>query len=83
MPNDRLRDLVATEVRSVLARQRVSGSRLAAALGTSQPWVARRLNGEVAFDLDDLQRIAVALKVRLCDLIPADALSRFWPPEGS
>lgn len=56
-----LRELVAEDVRAELARRRLSGSALAVLLGQSQKWVSRRLSGEVAFDVDDLERIARAL----------------------
>ncbi len=41
-----------------MGRRRVTQTDLAAALGKSQPYVSRRLSGEVAFDTDDLFRLA-------------------------
>jgi transcriptional regulator with XRE-family HTH domain len=39
-------------------------------LEKEQTWVSRRLNGVVAFDLDDLERIARALDVPVAALLP-------------
>jgi transcriptional regulator with XRE-family HTH domain len=62
-PTPTLRSYVAEEVRVWLTRRRLSGVKLAAAIGRSQPYVSRRLNGETAFDVDDLERIAAVLGV--------------------
>lgn len=66
----RLRQAVAEEVRALLARRRISGVGLAARIGRSQAYVSRRLTGETAFDLDDLDRIAEVLGVDVVQLIP-------------
>lgn len=34
-----------------------------------QPYISRRMTGEIAFDLDDLERIADVLGVRVSDLL--------------
>ncbi len=52
---------VAAEVRAHLARQRISGRRAAFALGWKQPYIARRLSGEVPFDVTDLAKLAELL----------------------
>lgn len=57
------RGRVAAEVRAELARARVSGNKLAAVLGQSQPYWSRRLSGKVAFDVDDLDAVAGLLGV--------------------
>lgn len=67
-----LRERVAEEVRVQLARRRMSAAHLGRELGVSQTWVWRRLKGETAFDLDDLERIAGILGVAPVDLLPAD-----------
>jgi DNA-binding Xre family transcriptional regulator len=72
----RLSVQVAEEVRSWMARRRVSGVKLAERIGRTQQYVSRRLNGDVAFDLDDLGHIAIALDVGIADLLPPDALQR-------
>src|SRR5690348_6844413 len=70
----RLRAAVAEEVRALLARRRISSVKLAAQIGRSQAYVSRRLNGDVAFDLDDLENIARVLRVRVTDLVPERAI---------
>jgi transcriptional regulator with XRE-family HTH domain len=60
---------VAAEVRAEMARQRLSQVELAKRLGKGQPWVSRRVNAEVAFDLDDLDLVAAALDVSLARLL--------------
>ncbi len=52
------RKAVADEVRACMARRRLTQTDLAAALERSQPYVSRRLSGDVAFDTDDLYRLA-------------------------
>lgn len=68
--NATLRERAAEEIRVLLARRKISGSELARKVGVTQPYISRRLNGEVAFDLDDLERIAAVLDVDVTDLIP-------------
>jgi len=41
-----------------MGRRRVTQAGLAAILGKSQPYVSRRLSGDVAFDTDDLFALA-------------------------
>lgn len=70
LTDNRLRLSVAEEVRALLARRRVSGVKLAETMGRSQAYISRRLNGETAFDLDDLAHIAAVLQVPVSDLLP-------------
>jgi transcriptional regulator with XRE-family HTH domain len=65
-----LRHLVAEEVSAYLGRRRMSGAKLARAIDRSEMYVSRRLRGETAFDLDDLERIADVLGVTVTDLLP-------------
>lgn len=65
-----LREQVAEEVRALLARKMKTGADVAAAIGKSPMYVSRRVRGEVAFDLDDIQRIAEVLEVEIGDLFP-------------
>ena len=65
-----MRELVAEELRVLLARRRMSASELGRRIGVTQPYISRRLTGEIAFDLDDLQRIADAMEVTIADLLP-------------
>lgn len=63
---------VAANVRGELARQRRTQIDLGQALGRSQPYVSRRLNGRVAFDVDELSRVADFLGVTLAVLLGSD-----------
>lgn len=69
-PGQRLREGVAEEIRSLMARRRISGVRLASEIGRTQAYVSRRLVAEVAFDVDDLERIARVLGVTVQALLP-------------
>ncbi|MBK9181437.1 MAG: helix-turn-helix transcriptional regulator [Acidimicrobiales bacterium] len=66
----RLRELVAAEVRATMARQQVTQVMLSHDMDRSQAFLSRRLTGEVAFDLDDLELIAGLLGVPVADLFP-------------
>ncbi len=63
------RAAVAAEVRAWMGRRRATQADLATALGKSQPYVSRRLSGEVAFDTDDLFRLAEHFNVGVADLL--------------
>ncbi len=76
MTGRQLREQVAEEVRAWMARRRISGVKLAERIGKAQPYVSRRLNGDVSFDLDDLVRIAEVLEVSIGQLLPEEALQR-------
>lgn len=69
----RLTDLVAEELRALLARRRISGRELARQLEESPSWVNYRLTGHTPIGLNDMQRIAEALGVGLVDLLPSHA----------
>lgn len=62
---------VADEVRAAMARRRMSQMGLAELLGRSQAFVSRRLTGEIAFNVNDLAKIAEALDVPLAALVDA------------
>src|SRR5262245_60778718 len=67
----RLNDLIAEEIRALLARRRLSASDLARMTGFTQRAISRRLTGEKVIDADDLDRIAAVLEVDVTDLLPA------------
>jgi transcriptional regulator with XRE-family HTH domain len=67
---DTLRELVAGELRATLARKRISAAELARRLGWSQSYMARRIDGRNALDMDDLEGIAEILEVTIADLLP-------------
>jgi transcriptional regulator with XRE-family HTH domain len=54
---------VAAEVRAQLARQKISGRQAAAQLGWTQPYMSRRLTGEIPFNVADLAALAELLGV--------------------
>lgn len=65
-----LRHRTAEEIRVLLARRRMSAAELARRTGIKQSTMARRMTGETAFDLDDLESIATALEVDVTELLP-------------
>ena len=73
MPSSRtLREIVAEAIRREMGAQRLSGAKLAQAMGKSDMYVSRRLSADTALDLDDLQAIAAELGVPVSRLIPAE-----------
>ncbi|MEO3927866.1 helix-turn-helix transcriptional regulator [Micromonosporaceae bacterium B7E4] len=68
----RLRERTAEEIRVHLARRRMSAAELSRRTGLKQPYVSRRMTGEIAFDLDDLEVIARELGVKVADLIAGE-----------
>lgn len=69
----RLREFVAEEIRVLLARKRISAAELARRTGLKQSTMSRRMTGETAFDMDDLEVIAKVLEVEVADLLPKTA----------
>ena len=70
--------VVAAEVRAHLARQRISGRQAAFALGWKQPYIARRLGGDIPFDVNDLAKLAELLDLPITSFFetPATAYRR-------
>lgn len=60
---------VAAAVRAHLAVRNFSDAEAARRIGVSQPYFSRRTNEAVAFDVDDLGRIANAFDIEIVDLI--------------
>lgn len=60
---------VASAVRAHLAVRKISDSALGRAIGMSQSKVSRRTNGDIAFDTDDLGRVARFLGITVVELI--------------
>lgn len=58
-----------------MARRRLSAPQIAALMGTSSTYLYRRLNGETALDIDDLERLAAILQVPVLQLFPARELA--------
>lgn len=63
------REAVASVVREAMARKKISGRALADQIGVPQSVFSRRMTGEVAFDVDELAKIAVALEMPLDRLV--------------
>jgi transcriptional regulator with XRE-family HTH domain len=84
-----LRMQVADEVRAWLGRRRMSGAQLAREMGKSQTFIARRLDGRQAFDIDDLEMVASVLRVPVVAFLApqpggvTDAHIRRYPPATS
>lgn len=72
MPTNVAVQRVADEVRAHCARRRVTQADLAKGAGKSLTYWARRLRGEVAFDVADLYAIADVLGVSIEALLPAE-----------
>jgi len=83
-----LSQMIAEEIRALMARRRMSGRQLAGQLGVSPSWVSYRLTGAQPIDVNDLSGIAKALGVGVHDLLPppekaaeaAGPSTTFWYP---
>lgn len=73
---------VAAEVRAQLARKRLSGRSAALELGWTQPYISRRLTGEVPFDVNDLAALAALLEIPMTAFF--EVPDRIWirRPDG-
>jgi transcriptional regulator with XRE-family HTH domain len=69
-PRGRLREYVAEEIRVILARKKMSGVELGRRAGIKQSSMSRRLTGQTAFDMDEIEAIAAVLEVSVADLLP-------------
>lgn len=61
---------VTERVRAVLAEVGVSGAELARRMGVTQPYIARRLTGNVPWRVADLHSAAAVLGVPLTRFLP-------------
>jgi len=68
-----MRELIAEEIRALLGRRQLSASELARRMGVSQRYMSRRITGETALDVDDLEKIAAYLGVEVVALFPRTA----------
>lgn len=62
-------DRVAANVRAEMARRSRKQSEFAKSLGLSQAALYRRLSGQIAFNVSELERIATELGIPLASLI--------------
>lgn len=60
-----IRDQVAEEVRALLARRRLSARAAARQLGWTANYLSRRMTGEIAFDVEDLDALGRLLNVQV------------------
>ena len=66
---------VSAQVRSSMARQRISGAQLADMIGRSQSYISKRLRDESSFTANDCESICEALGEDLAQLVVAAARS--------
>lgn len=57
-PSSKATEAVSTEVRAHLARNRKTQRDLSEVLGISQPQISARMNGDIAWDVNELAAIA-------------------------
>jgi len=60
---------VGANVRAEMARRRITQDRVADLLGISQPQVSKRLNGDIAFDVVELDKLADLLGIPAATLL--------------
>lgn len=70
-----LSEMVAEEIRALMARRKVSGRELSAKLGVSPSWISYRLSGKQPIDINDLLRIANALGAGVHELLPSPEMA--------
>lgn len=70
-----LSEMVAEEIRALMARRKVSGRELSTKLGVSPSWISYRLSGKQPIDVNDLLRIANALGAGVHELLPSPELA--------
>jgi transcriptional regulator with XRE-family HTH domain len=68
-----LTDSVSVKIRAELERQGVSARELSRRLSVSQPYIHRRLNGDVQFRVDELDKIAAVLGVPVATFLSGEA----------
>lgn len=65
----------SAQVRASMARQRISGSQLAAMIDKSQSYVSKRLRDESSFTANDVEAICLALHEDLLAMMVATVRS--------
>ncbi|MEF2979047.1 helix-turn-helix domain-containing protein [Subtercola sp. YIM 133946] len=71
---------VAEEIRSVMARRKVNQAEVAEAIERSQSYVSRRLQGLGAFDIRDLEGLALLFETEPASLLGWAGLRTPKPP---
>lgn len=69
--DDDIRRAVGANVRAEMARRRVHQRQVADVLGISQPQVSERLQGRVAFDVVEIEKLATFLDVPVTRFLPS------------
>lgn len=67
---------MGAEVRSWIARRRMTAGEVAAAIHLTPTALSRRLTGKIAFDIDDLVALARVLGCDIADFLPEHELHR-------
>jgi len=73
---------ISAEIRSAMARQRMSGAQLAIKTDRSQSYISKRLRDEVAFTANDVEDICEVLGEDLLGLVAAAARAAALPRKG-
>ena len=68
-PEPTLNDLVSAELRGLLARTGLAQSALAARLHIAQPQVSKRLRGQIAWSVPELELVAPLFGMDAVDLL--------------
>lgn len=68
-----LADFVAAQMRAEMARRLMSAAELGRKIGVDETWVRRRMRGQYAITMSDLERIADGLDVPVAQFIPTGA----------
>lgn len=76
-PGESRRKAVARRFRAELAQIGISGLAAAEICGVSQPWMSRRMNGAVPFNVDELDMVCAALGIYY-----EYVASGLWPTDG-
>ncbi len=69
---------VTAEIKAELTRQHRSQADLCAALGWSQPFLSRRMTGQVSFSISEIEQIAGAFRLPVSQFVnpPLPKLAR-------
>ena len=78
-----MRQVVTENIRALMARRGVRQPQIMALLGLSQPAVSRRLNGQLAWDIDELETIGIAFGVSVAKLVGGTEENPHPDPESS
>lgn len=79
------RQVVTENIRALMARRGIKQPQIMALLKLSQPAVSRRLSGQHPWNIDELERIAVAFEVSIAELLgtaPEGTLPPLRPDPG-